>query len=674
MGMKNMSVGSVCAVLLIGSVGAAAGAERVNSHYITNRAPLAAKPYTELPIGAIEPTGWLNKQLETMASGMTGHLDELYPQVVGPRNGWLGGDGDGWERGPYWIDGLLPLAYILKDDALIAKVRPWVEWTLTHQAEDGYMGPVPFEQPPTPEPGIQRGPRRDWWPKMVMLKVLQQYYMATGDDRVVDVMTKYFRYQLRELPKTPLGHWSFWGNRRGGDNLMVVLWLYNITGDDFLLDLAELIHKQTHPYTEIFLERGDIELHRYEQGTNGASAFHCVNLAQGIKEPIVYYQLHPEEKHIRAVKKAFADIRKYHGQPHGLYGADEGMHGRVLTQGSEFCTCVEMMFSLEKMIEITGDVGFADHLEKLAYNMLPTQATDDYMARQYFQQANQVTCAVHRHNFFDHTTDGVVYGLLTGYPCCTCNLHQGWPKFVGHLWMASADNGLAALLYGPSKVTAKVAQGQTVTIAEETAYPFKEAVRFTISTSAPVTFALHLRIPGWCRDAKVTVNGTPFDATLEAGHVAKVERPWNDGDIVELVLPMTMRTERWHENSVSIERGPLVYALRIDESWKTHERYREVQPASPWNYALLERSLRDMDGYVVVAGDATALEPWNLENAPISIRTKGVRLPHWQLYSGMAGPIPWSPQGRQNDWAVENITLVPYGCTTLRISAFPTVR
>ena len=86
--------------------------------------------------------------------------------------------------------------------------------------------------------GIQRNNCGDWWPKMVMLKVMQQYYSATGDKRVIDFMTKYFQYQLKTLPVYPLDHWTFWARYRGGDNLMSVYWLYNITGDDFLLDLG----------------------------------------------------------------------------------------------------------------------------------------------------------------------------------------------------------------------------------------------------------------------------------------------------------------------------------------------------------------------------------------------------------------------------------------------------
>jgi len=323
-----------------------------------NRTPLAPKAFLELPLGSISPQGWLRDQLQRQADGLTGHLDERYARVVGPRNGWLGGDGDGWERGPYWIDGLLPLAYLLDDEALKAKVKPWVEWSLTHAADDGYFGPVPFEQAPQPEPGIQKTPRRDWWPKMVMLKILQQHYMATGDQRVIDLMLNYFRYQLKTLPQTPLDNWSFWANRRGGDNLMVVYWLYNITGESFLLELAELIGEQTFPWTEVFLNDDPApspdltHLYHYNTGNrypfntelikrlsvDQLQAFHCVNFAQGIKEPIIYYQQHPEQRYVDAVKNAFALTKRFHGQPQGMYGGDEPLHGTVPTQGVEFCS------------------------------------------------------------------------------------------------------------------------------------------------------------------------------------------------------------------------------------------------------------------------------------------------------------------------------------------------
>ena len=184
----------------------ATNAQEADGLYLNNRAPLLTKPYMELPIGAVTPEGWLKEQLHIMADGMTGNLDTLYPQVMGPRNGWLGGDGDVWERGPYWIDGLLPLAHILGDQALIDKVQPWIEWTLASQKENGYFGPDtdrPYEY------GLQRDNSHDWWPKMVVLKVLKQHYDATGDERVIPFMLKYFKYQLEELPKTPLGHWTY---------------------------------------------------------------------------------------------------------------------------------------------------------------------------------------------------------------------------------------------------------------------------------------------------------------------------------------------------------------------------------------------------------------------------------------------------------------------------------
>ncbi len=666
--------------------------------YYFNRSPLNAKPYAELPLGTIKPQGWLRDELKRMATGMTGHLDQWYPEVCGPRNAWLGGDGDTWERGPYWIDGLYPLARLLDDEKLMAKSAKWVEWTLENQREDGYIGPreLKEEDRTVPPPhGAQIISPDDWWPRMVMLKILQQHYSATGDKRVIDVMTKYFKYQLKTLPEAPLrapqggkgGSW--WAQQRGGDNLMSVLWLYNVTGEPWLLELADLIYDQTLPWTQLFQDRAALKVQTDHPGNPySVGGFHCVNLAQGIKTPIIRSQQDQEDKHLQATRQAFSDIRNLQGQPHGLYGGDEIMHGSGLDRGSELCSAVEMMFSLEKMIEITGDVAFADRLEKIAFNVLPTQVTDDHYCRQYFQQANQVLVTKGDRSFRNDGGTRVVYGLLQGYPCCTCNYHQGWPKFTQHLWMASADRGLAAMVYGPSVVTAKVADGTEVTVTEETVYPFEETIRFTIETPKTVEFPLHLRVPGWCQKATITVNGKP-DSQVEGGKVAIVNRTWKSGDCVELTLPMQLRKSNWYEYSVAIERGPLVYALRLEEQWSEvkkpapegvpadamHRGYRECRPTGPWNYALFEETLNDLNAKVkVTSKDTVADNPWNLENAPIELQVSAVRIPDWTLYRNSAGPVPRSPVGKPRSAEVETIRLIPYGCTTLRISGFPWVK
>ena len=651
--------------------------EKAKSFYVGNRAPLRPNPYIELPLGAIKPQGWLKEMLVRQKNGSTGQLDKLYPLVMGNRNGWLGGDGDQWERGPYWIDGLLPLAYILDDKELIAKTKPWVEWALNSQDAEGYFGP---KKDYSPEPGLQRDNSRDWWPKMVMLKILKQYYAATGDKRVITLMTNYFQYQLKELPKNPLDHWTFWARYRGADNLMVVYWLYNITGDAFLLDLANLIHQQTYDYTGAFL-KGEV------LSTQGS--IHCVNLAQGMKDPLIYYQQHPEQKYLDATNKAFADIRKYNGQAQGLYGGDEALHGNNPTQGSELCTAVEMMFTLESMLGITGQVGFADHLEKIAFNALPTQTTDDYMARQYFQQANQVMLTRHIRNFNEnHGGTDACYGLLTGYPCCTSNMHQGWPKFTQNLWYATPDHGLAALVFSPSEVKAKVADGTEVRFVEETNYPFSETIKFTLTTdkkAKDISFPFHLRVPEWCKKATVSINGKKWQE-VAGNQIVVVNRTWKSGDVVQLELPMHLFKSTWYENSMAVERGPITYALKIGEAWKTVQnekdpiwygaQYTEVRPTTPWNYGLLQvQDNKLAENFKVVTKELTNIYPWSIANAPIEIKTKAKRISSWQLYNDMAGPIPYSiTSDLETGKEEEEITLVPYGCTTLRISQFPVIR
>lgn len=657
--------------------GAAAVASAGEPLYTTNRAPLVEKPYIELPLGAVKARGWLYEMLSRQASGATGQMDILYPEVMGTRNGWLGGDGDQWERGPYWIDGLLPLAYILDDKELKEKAQPWVEWALSSQKDNGYFGPdkdYPYE------PGLQRDNSADWWPRMVVLKILQQYYSATGDARVIDFMTRYFRYQIETLPEKPLGHWTYWAEYRMGDNLQAVYWLYNITGDAFLLDLADLLYSQGFDFGHFFLET---------DGLKRFGSIHCVNLAQGIKAPVVYWQHHPDHVYIEAVQKGFSDLKLLNGQPQGMYGGDEGLHGSEPTQGSELCSAVELMFSLENMLEITGDISYADHLERIAFNALPTQITDDFMYRQYFQQPNQILATRAQRNFYEddfHSGTDVIFGTCSGYPCCFANMHQGWPKFTRNLWYATPDAGVAAMVYSPSEVTLKVGQGREVTITEETSYPMSDRIKFTISMRGgkSVEFPFRLRVPGWCQAPVLTVNGESYN-TGQDGSILEISRVWKDGDVVDLFLPMEVKISRWHENSAAVERGPLVYALPLEEKWEkkqfsAEERrqfgkdYYEVTSDSRWNYGMSVRTVDDpRSAPVAVDEDKASLDYfWNLDNAPVKIRVKVKELPVWQQYGEMAGPVPFSV--RSTPCPEEEVELVPYGCTTLRITEFPVVR
>lgn len=654
---------AVCACSSI-QVRAQAIAER-NSNYVSNREPLASNSYLQLPLGSIVPKGWLYQQLKLSADGMSGHLDEIWSDV-GPDNGWLGGRGDSWERGPYWLDGLLPLAYILNDKTLKQKTQKWIEWSLEHQREDGYFGPiVDTTRVFRPEERVlawQERNKEDWWPHMVMLKVMEQYYEATHDRRVLGFMTKYFKYQLKHLPSKPLDHWTHWAKSRGGENLASIYWLYNQTGDSFLLELGKIVFQQTENWTSLF-----------EEGT--PYFWHGVNTGMCVKQPAVYYQYAKEEKYLKAVKKVIDDLTKYHGQVEGVWSGDELLHGTDPTQGTELCTVVEYMFSLETLIEITGDPEYADKLERVAFNALPAQVKPDFTGRQYYQMPNQIVCDTNYQNFNTRHWGAILFGLDNGYGCCTANYHQGWPKFAAHLWLATQDNGLGVLVYAPSEVAAKVGNNVEVKFSEETQYPFDGKIVFTFTSSKEVEFPLHLRIPAWCHSAVIIVNGKEHSSP-KAGTIAKIARTWKRNDKVEVFFPMEVRLSRWHEESVGVERGPLVFALRIGENWqkiKGREPYATyaVYSHDPWNFGLVIQDFEKPAASFIVQESEVALQPWTIEKAPVRILAKARKIPEWQKYGGITGPIPWSPIKSKEP--MEEVTLVPYGCSKLRISEFPVI-
>jgi Beta-L-arabinofuranosidase, GH127 middle domain/Beta-L-arabinofuranosidase, GH127 catalytic domain len=627
---------------------------------VKNRAPLAANAFYPLPLTSVRPTGWLRDQLRLQAQGLTGHLDEFWPDV-GPDSAWLGGTGEGWERGPYYLDGLLPLAYLLDDPKLIAKARPWVEWTLTHQAADGAIGPAK---------------NRDWWPIMIMLKVLTQYQEATGDPRVIPLMEKYYAYQARSLAGNPLKSWAIY---RWQDELASILWLYNRNGDARLLNFARQLKGEGFDWRKLF---EDFPFPGKVARDRASLSSHGVNNAMGLKTEALWQLISKDPADRAATARMFHVLDEYQGLPNGMFSADEHFAGRNPSQGTELCAVVETMFSLELDSAVLGDAWLGDRLEKIAYNPLPGGQTADLWSHQYDQQPNQVLCSLGRRDWSTNGPESNVFGLEPNYGCCTANLHQGWPKFAASLWMASADDGLAAVAYAPSQVRTTV-KGVEVAVDETTGYPFRDRITLTVSPASDIRFPLHLRIPGWAAGATILVNGQAA-AGIQPGTYDRIDREWRKGDRVEITFPMRVRTVPGFNGSVSVERGPLVYSLRIEESWSKLRQTGpvtdwEVYPASPWNYGLRLDSANPAASFEVAEAPIT-VQPFSSSHPPVVLKVKALRLPGWVIVDDSAAAPPRSPvvlpakEEMVNPPKERTVTLIPYGAARLRITSFPVLQ
>jgi DUF1680 family protein len=629
---------------------------------VQNREPLKAQPYLRLPLGSVCAKSWLKHQLELQRDGLTGHAEELYGDIG--KSDWISdtkrGDQFAWERGPYYAKGLIALAYVLDDQGLKDKARKWIDRVIESQREDGDFGPKP----------------NNWWANMIVLHYLRDYEEATGDERVPAFLEKYFRFQLKTLPTHTLFNDSKWAKARGGDNLEIVLWMYNRTGEKWLMDLARLLVEQTNQW------------HRYYADGQGDCAYpeHIVNVMQGLKTPPLMYLVSGDTAH----KEGFANALKPDGwlmqrcgRIDGMVSGTEPLTDRSSTQGTEFCAIVERILSDTVAIKILGDAGIGDQLEWIAYNALPAAFSPDLKGLRYYSLPNQPKCTNEKLGFKDNGTkeNSICPSPNSGYGCCRSNIHFGWPKFVHNMWMATADHGLAAAAYGPNTVTAKVgAQATPVTIDQTTDYPFHTDVTLKVTAAKPVRFPLELRIPGWCKEPSVAVNGKP-EPRVKPGTFHRIDRQWSEGDVVQLSFPMEVRTSRWINDSIAMTRGPLVFSLLMEGDQKSTRSFLgdrfhtyEIQPKSAWNYALL---LADPEKPEIetTLSDTMPTQPFLAADAPVRLKLKAIKIAQdgWgtfrQDFPARAVEPPPSPVKASE--GSEDIVLVPYGSTEIRITCFP---
>ena len=653
--------------------------EKVNRFYKGNPEPLMRNAYIKLPLGSVKPAGWLKSQLEIQAAGLTGNLDDFWPDLV--NSAWRGGNGEAWERGPYYLDGLVPLAYLLDNKMLIEKSDKWIRSIISSSRDTGWYGPAD---------------NKDRWPLAVANKALMQYFEATGDTNSLNVLMKYFRYLHDSPPDWPDNEWR---GVRAMENAVTGYWLYRQTEEPWILETIGSIQKNSPDWTTYYEKfpwdsaaSADKKI-PLNWDADGLTA-HVVNNAMAIKYPGLWYQQSKDERFKNAV---FAGIGKYdrnHGQIGGRFSGDEHLSGKTPDRGTELCSVVEYMFSLEELYAIFGDNKLADRLELLTFNALSGTTTPDMWSHQYDQQSNQVIVNGNKREWSTNGNYSNIYGLMPNFACCLANMHQGWPKFTESLWMATNDNGLIAVAYSPSIVRAMVGKGSEVIINEETDYPFKGSIKLKINTLKPVRFPLYLRIPGWADTVSISFRNKSMKGI--PGSTIRLVEKWKDGDIVTMDIPMNVRTEKRFNNSLAILRGPLYFSLRIEKEYKSVKinydnfSYKgstdwEINPKSDWNYGLLidrgniTRGIyvteNNIDKYpfadkgdMIWSDDSSAYTVWQKE-APVVIRTRGIKVPGWTIKNNSADIPPPGPLMPAGD--PQMIELVPYGSAKLRITEFP---
>jgi hypothetical protein len=646
---------------------------RINAYYASNKAPLRAQYFIKLPVTAVKPGGWLRKQLELQRDGLTGNLGEISIWLSKHDNAWLNREGKGkwgWEELPYWLKGYGNIAYMLGDQKMLAETAFWISAVLNNQRENGDFGPF-----------VEKGKgKRDLWTNMPMLWCLQSYYEYSKDPRVLTFMSKYFKWEST-IPDS-LFLEDYWENSRGGDNLKSVYWLYNHTGENWLLELATKIDKNTANWRQ----------------KDKLPNWHNVNIAQCFREPAQYYQQSNKKADVEATYANFKLIRELYGQvPGGMFGSDENARKGYddPRQAVETCGMVEQITSDNILLCITGDPLWADNAEDVAFNTFPAAFTPDYKALRYLTAPNMIISDAKNH------APGIAnkgpFLMMNPFSsrCCQHNHSAGWVYFAENSWMATPDNGLAAQLYSEGDVIAKVGDGTEVTLKETTRYPFEEGVYFTVHTGKPVSFPLYLRIPAWCKSATVSVNGKSVPVNAQPGSYVKLVNRWKNGDTISLQLPMEIGIRKWEKNkgSISVNYGPLTYSLKIQENyiqkgsketaigdskWQEDadpEKWPsyEIHPASDWNYGLLLDEQAPAKSFKVIKKSWPASNnPFTNDAAPIELIATGKKIPGWGIDQyGLVAVLPQSPVATTD--SPTTLTLVPMGGARLRISAFPVV-
>ena len=597
----------------------------------------------------IKPRGWLRDQLEIELNGLCGNLDKMWPDVRD--SAWIGGEREGWERVPYWLDGFIPLAYLLDNKDAIDRAAKYINAIVDRQQKDGWICPC------TPE----EREKYDTWSFMLIGKVFAQYCEFTNDERVYNALYSSMRclYRLLKAGKIKLFNW---GAYRYYECMIPLQFMYDRKPEKWILSFARLLCKQGIDYSK-YKETWKRPLYKWTLYT------HIVNLCMTFKEEAVVNTL-LGKKFVNKAEKFWQFLDKYNGTAVATFTGDECLAGKLNNQGFELCSVVELMYSCEILYSITGDPIWADRLEKMAFNALPATMSEDMWTHQYVQLVNQIACTRFpgKSTFTSNNGEAHMFGLEPHFGCCTANHGQGWPKLATSIFHR-VDNEIRVMSMLPSELNTTV-DGKAVKITIDTEYPFRFGGKFTVNASG-ASFALRIRVPAWAKT--VTVNGKAH----KDGDII-IDKKWDKEEVIEVVYTDAPHTVERPFKLKVVEYGPLVFSLPIEAEYKMYEYERkgverkfpycdyEIYGKSEWRYGFAneEFAVCELDG---------GKYPFGQKMARVGIKANLARV-NWDYKDFTENVADVKPRSNNAMGDAEELMLIPYGCAKLRMTEMPTVK
>ncbi len=591
----------------------------------------------------IKPRGWLKDQLTIQAKGLSGNLDKIWRDVRDSQ--WIGGDAEGWERVPYWLDGFIPMAYLLEDEDMIARAKSYVEAIVAAQQADGWICPCTEAE----RPGY------DTWAVILISKALTVYYECSGDERIPGVVYRLLQ-NYYDLLKNGTIRLFNWGEFRWFEAFVALNFLQERYGEAWISDLARILRDQGADYNR-FTERWK----SVQEGWNWDT--HIVNLAMMMKYEAVSHRLLGEAYQDRA-EALYQILKDYNGTPVELFTGDECLSGLSPIHGTELCAVVEQMYSYELLYAYTGDTKWLERLEVMAFNALPATFREDMWTHQYDQLSNQSACRVYPGPsvFSTNSPEAHLFGLEPNYGCCTANLSQGWPKLALSAYM-HRDNTVVSAVTIPSQLTT-----EAYTITLDTNYPFQNSFRYSVS--AKQAFDLVIRVPSFAQN--VLLDGAP----AETGNLRIAIEPGQRE--ITLSYDVAPRFEARPYDLTTVKCGSLVFSVPLKYRAEMHQYERggvprvfpycdyELIPESDWNWAYCDDSL------TVERRQPTKI-PFSQAMPPVVIKTKAVHI-DWGIDGDHEDLCAKEPKCREPLDEAQEIALYPYGCSRLRMTELPKVK